>query len=132
MTLHFLVVGLEARRELEVGQLRERWTVRIPLGWAIGGMATAVAVYLAFNAGRTRSSRRTSPDPWLSHAPSARCRHEHQAAHIPAAASRSDRPDASDRMGEGVYTAPATSLRREATRLPPEPRALRHIRLLTT
>ena len=42
MTLHFLVVGLEARRELEVGQLRERWTVRIPLGWAIGGMATAV------------------------------------------------------------------------------------------
>lgn len=51
MTLHFLVVGLEARRELEVGQLRERWTVRVPLGWAIGGMATAVAVYLAFNAG---------------------------------------------------------------------------------
>ena len=51
MTLYFLVVGLEGRRELEVGQLRERWTVRIALVAAIGGMATAVAVYLAFNAG---------------------------------------------------------------------------------
>ena len=51
MTLYFLVVGLEARRELEVGQLRERWTVRIALVAAIGGMAAAVAVYLAFNAG---------------------------------------------------------------------------------
>ena len=47
MTLYFLVVGLEARRELEVGQLRERWTVRIALLAAIGGMAAAVAVYLA-------------------------------------------------------------------------------------
>ena len=51
MTLYFLVVGLEARRELEVGQLRERWTVRIPLVAAIGGMAAAVAIYLVFNAG---------------------------------------------------------------------------------
>ena len=51
MTLYFLVVGLEARRELEVGQLRERWTVSIALVAAIGGMAAAVAVYLAFNAG---------------------------------------------------------------------------------
>jgi Na+/H+ antiporter NhaA len=51
MTLYFLVVGLEAGRELEVGQLRERWTVRIALVAAIGGMAAAVALYLAFNAG---------------------------------------------------------------------------------
>jgi Na+/H+ antiporter NhaA len=51
MTLFFLVVGLEARRELEVGQLREAWTVRIPLIAAIGGMAAPVAIYLAFNAG---------------------------------------------------------------------------------
>ena len=44
MTLFFLVVGLEARRELEVGQLRERSTVRIPLIAAIGGMAVPVAI----------------------------------------------------------------------------------------
>jgi Na+/H+ antiporter NhaA len=51
MVLFFLVVGLEARRELEVGQLRERWTVHIPLVAAIGGMTVPIAIYLAFNAG---------------------------------------------------------------------------------
>jgi Na+/H+ antiporter NhaA len=34
-----------------VGQLRERWTVRVPLLAAVGGMAVPVAIYLAFNAG---------------------------------------------------------------------------------
>jgi Na+/H+ antiporter NhaA len=51
MTFFFLVVGLEAKRELDVGQLRERRRVALPLGAALGGMALAVAVYLVFNAG---------------------------------------------------------------------------------
>jgi Na+/H+ antiporter NhaA len=51
MTLFFLVVGLEARRELEVGQLREPWTVAVPLVAALGGMALPVLIYLAFNTG---------------------------------------------------------------------------------
>jgi Na+/H+ antiporter NhaA len=51
MTLFFLVVGLEAKRELDVGELRERSRVAIPALAAIGGMAVPVAVYLAFNAG---------------------------------------------------------------------------------
>jgi Na+/H+ antiporter NhaA len=51
MTFFFLVVGLEAKRELDVGQLRERRRVAIPLVAALGGMALAVAIYLAFNAG---------------------------------------------------------------------------------
>jgi Na+/H+ antiporter NhaA len=51
MTFFFLVVGLEAKRELDMGQLRERRRVAIPLGAAAGGMALAVLVYLAFNAG---------------------------------------------------------------------------------
>jgi len=45
------VVGLEAKRELDVGQLRERRRVAIPLVAALGGMATAVGIYLVFNAG---------------------------------------------------------------------------------
>ena len=51
MTFFFLVVGLEAKRELDVGQLRDRRRVATPLGAALGGMGLAVLVYLAFNAG---------------------------------------------------------------------------------
>jgi Na+/H+ antiporter NhaA len=51
MTFFFLVVGLEAKRELDVGELRERRSVAIPVVAALGGMALAVAIYLAFNAG---------------------------------------------------------------------------------
>ncbi|MCW3064496.1 MAG: nhaA [Solirubrobacterales bacterium] len=51
MTFFFLVVGLEAKRELDMGQLRERRRVAIPLVAALGGMAVPVAIYLAFNAG---------------------------------------------------------------------------------
>src|SRR4029079_18383000 len=51
MTLFFLVVGLEAKRELDVGELRERSRLAVPVVAAIGGMAGAIAIYLAFNAG---------------------------------------------------------------------------------
>jgi Na+/H+ antiporter NhaA len=52
MTFYFLVVGLEAKREMDVGQLRERRRITIPLLSALGGMAVPVAIFLAFNAGR--------------------------------------------------------------------------------
>ncbi len=51
MTFFFLVVGLEARREFDVGSLRERRRLALPLVAAIGGMALPVAIFLAFNAG---------------------------------------------------------------------------------
>ena len=51
MTLFFLVVGLEARRELDTGAFRERRRITISLFAAIGGMAAAVLIYLAINAG---------------------------------------------------------------------------------
>ncbi len=51
MTFFFLVVGLEAKRELDMGELRERRRLTIPVFAAIGGMAAPVAIYLAFNAG---------------------------------------------------------------------------------
>ena len=51
MTFFFLVAGLEVKRELDVGQLRERRRAAIPLVAALGGMAVPVAIYLAFNLG---------------------------------------------------------------------------------
>jgi Na+/H+ antiporter NhaA len=53
MTFFFFVVGLEARREIDLGELRERRRFALPLIAGIGGMVTAIAIYLAFNAGRS-------------------------------------------------------------------------------
>src|SRR4051794_40570960 len=52
MTLFFFVVGLEARREFDLGELRERRRFALPLLAGLGGAAASVAIYLAFNAGR--------------------------------------------------------------------------------
>jgi len=53
MTFFFFVVGLEARRELDLGELRERRRLLLPAGAALAGMAAAVALFLAFNFGRS-------------------------------------------------------------------------------
>ena len=52
MTFFFFVIGLEARREFDLGELRERRRFALPLLASLGGMAVAVSIYLAFNAGR--------------------------------------------------------------------------------
>ncbi len=52
MAFFFFVVGLEARREFDVGELRERRRVTLPLLAGVGGMAAAVVVFVAVNAGR--------------------------------------------------------------------------------
>ena len=51
MTLFFLVVGLEAKRELDLGELRERRRIVLPAAAAIGGVLVPIGIYLAFNAG---------------------------------------------------------------------------------
>ncbi len=51
MTFFFLVVGLEAKREFDVGELRERRRLAVPVMAALGGMAVPVTIYLLFNAG---------------------------------------------------------------------------------
>jgi Na+/H+ antiporter NhaA len=56
MTFFFFVLGLEARREFDLGELRERRRFALPLLAGIGGMAVAVAIYLAFNAGRSSAT----------------------------------------------------------------------------
>src|SRR4051812_48491327 len=52
MTFFFFVVGLEARREFDMGELRERRRVAVPVLAGLGGMAAAAGIYLVFNAGR--------------------------------------------------------------------------------
>jgi Na+/H+ antiporter NhaA len=52
MALFFLVVGLEARREWDMGELRIRSRLTLPLLAGLGGMIVPIAIYLAINAGR--------------------------------------------------------------------------------
>ncbi|MFG2757938.1 Na+/H+ antiporter NhaA [Streptomyces wuyuanensis] len=51
MALFFFVVGLEARREFDLGELRERRRTALPLAAGLSGILVPVLVYLAANAG---------------------------------------------------------------------------------
>jgi Na+/H+ antiporter NhaA len=51
MTFFFFVVGLEVRREFDVGELRERRRLTLPVLAGLGGMAVPIAIYLTFNGG---------------------------------------------------------------------------------
>jgi Na+/H+ antiporter NhaA len=56
MAFFFLVAGLEARREFDMGELRERSRLALPLVVGLGGMAVPIAIYLAFNLGKPSAS----------------------------------------------------------------------------
>ncbi len=56
MTFFFFVIGLEARREFDLGELRERRRFLLPALAGIGGMAIAVAIYLAINSGESSAA----------------------------------------------------------------------------
>ncbi len=58
MTFFFFVVGLEVRREFDVGELRQRRRLALPVLAALGGMLVPVVIYLAINAGHS------STDGW--------------------------------------------------------------------
>src|ERR687898_294748 len=51
MTFFFFVLGLEARREFDLGDFRERRRFVLPMRLSICGMGAAVGIYLAFNLG---------------------------------------------------------------------------------
>jgi Na+/H+ antiporter NhaA len=51
MAFFFFVVGLEARREFDMGELRERRRVTLPVLAGIGGMSLPIVIFLAINAG---------------------------------------------------------------------------------
>jgi Na+/H+ antiporter NhaA len=52
MALFFLVVGLEARREWDMGELRVRSRLTLPVLIGLGGMIVPISIYLVANAGR--------------------------------------------------------------------------------
>jgi Na+/H+ antiporter NhaA len=54
MTFFFLVVGLEARREFDMGELRVRSRLALPVLAGLGGMIVPVAIFLAINAGTAK------------------------------------------------------------------------------
>jgi Na+/H+ antiporter NhaA len=47
MALFFLLIGLEVRREFDMGEFRERRRLAVPVIAAIGGMVLPVAIFLA-------------------------------------------------------------------------------------
>jgi Na+/H+ antiporter NhaA len=49
MAIFFFVIGLEVRRELDMGELRDRRRAAVPLLAALGGMLLPVAIFVAFN-----------------------------------------------------------------------------------
>jgi NhaA family Na+:H+ antiporter len=51
MVLFFFVVGLEIKRELVAGELRDPRAAALPAIAAVGGMVVPALIYLAFNAG---------------------------------------------------------------------------------
>ncbi|WP_405142608.1 Na+/H+ antiporter NhaA [Sphaerisporangium sp. NBC_01403] len=51
MTIFFFVVGLEARREFDMGELRDRRRLILPVVAGLGGMIMPIAIYLLINRG---------------------------------------------------------------------------------
>jgi Na+/H+ antiporter NhaA len=51
MAFFFFVIGLEIRRELDMGELRERRRVAVPVLAAVGGMVLPALLFVAINAG---------------------------------------------------------------------------------
>jgi Na+/H+ antiporter NhaA len=49
MTLFFFVVGLEARREFDLGELRDRRRLALPFFAGLGGMVVPILIFLAIN-----------------------------------------------------------------------------------
>jgi Na+/H+ antiporter NhaA len=57
MTFFFLIIGLEARREFDMGELRERSRLILPLVAGLAGMTLPVIIYLAIGGEH-------APDAW--------------------------------------------------------------------
>ena len=70
MAIFFFVVGLEIKRELVEGELRDPRTAALPAIAAVGGMVVPALIYVAINAGgdgaEVGASRWRPTSPWRS------------------------------------------------------------------
>ena len=62
MAVFFFVVGLEIKRELVEGELRDPRKAALPVIAALGGMVVPALIYVAFNAGGDGARRLGHPD----------------------------------------------------------------------
>jgi NhaA family Na+:H+ antiporter len=53
MALFFFVIGIEIKRELLTGDLRDPRRAALPVAAAVGGMLVPAAIYVVFNTGRS-------------------------------------------------------------------------------
>ena len=53
MAFFFFVIGLEARREFDLGELRDRRRVALPVLGGVGGMVVPILIFVAINAGHS-------------------------------------------------------------------------------
>ena len=53
MTFFFFVIGLEARREFDLGELQDRHMVALPVVAGLAGMAVTAVIFVAINAGHS-------------------------------------------------------------------------------
>jgi Na+/H+ antiporter NhaA len=51
MSFFFFIIGLEARREFDLGELRDRQMVALPVLAGLAGMAVTAGIFVAINAG---------------------------------------------------------------------------------
>ena len=56
MAIFFFVIGLEVKRELVVGELRDLRQAALPIAGAIGGMVVPAGIYLALQSGEPTAS----------------------------------------------------------------------------
>lgn len=61
MAIFFLLVGLEIKREVQVGELTVLRAAILPIAAAIGGVVAPASIYLAFNAGQAGASGWATP-----------------------------------------------------------------------
>ncbi len=57
MAIFFFVVGLEIKRELVLGELRDRKAAMLPVMAALGGMIVPALIYASFNLGNPEAMR---------------------------------------------------------------------------
>ncbi len=62
MAVFFLVVGLEIKRELRMGELREPRTALLPIVAAVGGAVVPALIYIGINLGGPGASGLGHPD----------------------------------------------------------------------